>query len=536
MTERVDVAVLGGALAGSATALLLRRRHPGLRVMIIERSPRFDRKVGESTVEISSYFLTRVLRLTDHLAREHLPKQGLRYWFHNGRVRTLRDASEVGASQSSRFPTYQVDRAVLDEHVLGLAVEAGALLRRPAKVTEVRLPDEEGGGPGLVRIESEDGDQEIRAGWIIDASGRSAVVARRRDWLHPIDDHPISATWSRFRGVKDLDGLEVAGNDPDSPFARATTTSRRLATNHFNGWGYWIWFIPLRGGETSIGAVWDRRLVSPDGRGGAERLRWFLESNPLTAELTADAEPLPDDDRSFVHLPYTVDRVAGRGWALVGDAAGFLDPFYSPGLDQLAFSVSWAAELVGRSLDPDWKDEADAALEDHNRRYAKYFEGLHRAVYRDKYPLMGDYDTLSAAFLMDTALYYFFALLPVVRASRRLLTPPFYIDYSEVAARFMRFYQDRLATIARRKLALGVYGNRNAGRRPRLPGFSLGWDSVRMLARGVALWIRAEAEHAWTFISRPRPLRGGMPVAPAARKAPAPGEGRPPGSPWSLTS
>lgn len=52
-----DVVVCGGSLAGSATALLLLRSMPGLRVAILEKSMRFPRRVGEATVEISGYFL-----------------------------------------------------------------------------------------------------------------------------------------------------------------------------------------------------------------------------------------------------------------------------------------------------------------------------------------------------------------------------------------------------------------------------------------------------------------------------------------------
>lgn len=69
-----DVIVMGGALAGSATACLLLRKNPELRVLILERSERFTRRVGESTVEISAYFLGRVLGLTDHLLEKHIPK------------------------------------------------------------------------------------------------------------------------------------------------------------------------------------------------------------------------------------------------------------------------------------------------------------------------------------------------------------------------------------------------------------------------------------------------------------------------------
>ena len=76
-----DVAVIGGAFSGASTALLLKRRNPAWRVVILEKSAEFDRKVGESTTEVSSCFLTRVLGLTSYLGHHQLPKQGLRMWF-----------------------------------------------------------------------------------------------------------------------------------------------------------------------------------------------------------------------------------------------------------------------------------------------------------------------------------------------------------------------------------------------------------------------------------------------------------------------
>src|SRR5271156_2701159 len=93
-----DVIILGGALAGASTALLLRRRNPRWRILIIEKSDQLGRRgggapggrggqrgrrVGESTVETSAYFLGRVLGLTEHLNERHLVKQGMRFWFCN---------------------------------------------------------------------------------------------------------------------------------------------------------------------------------------------------------------------------------------------------------------------------------------------------------------------------------------------------------------------------------------------------------------------------------------------------------------------
>jgi flavin-dependent dehydrogenase len=518
---RYDVVILGGALAGASTALLLRRQKPELRVLLLERKMAFDWKVGESTVETSTYFLTRILRLYDHLSREQLSKHGLRYWFHNGDVKTLREASEAGPNQIPRIPGFQVDRAKLDEHVLRQAVQEGAELWRPAKIVEVTLPEESGTAESTIKVEKGDQTVEVKAGWVVDASGRSAIVGRRRGWLHPLEEHPTSAAWARFRGVTDLDSYEISG-EPDTPFGRYSISSRRLATNHFNGYGYWIWFIPLHGGETSIGAVWDKRMVQPEGSTAEERLNWFLQGNPLTRDLVKNARPVEGDLWTYNHLPYLMDKAVGKGWSLVGDAAGFLDPFYSPGIDQISFSVSWTLELIKRwSMRPD-PMEFEKQLEEHNVLYQQYMKGLFTTIYKDKYALMGDYDTMMTAFLMDTALYYVFVASPLYRkGSMRLLQPPFYPKHSNYAFQAIRFYQSRLVTIANRKLKLGIYGNRNAGRRPTYAGFTLKWGTTYMLFFGVMRWLRAEWENAWSYLWKPRPLKQGMP---GPMRIPAPEE------------
>ena len=72
MIPEFDVAIVGGAFSGAATGLLLKRRLPEARILIIEKATEFDRKVGESTTEVSSCFLTRILGLTNYLGHEQL--------------------------------------------------------------------------------------------------------------------------------------------------------------------------------------------------------------------------------------------------------------------------------------------------------------------------------------------------------------------------------------------------------------------------------------------------------------------------------
>ncbi|HEX7614484.1 MAG TPA: tryptophan 7-halogenase [Thermoanaerobaculia bacterium] len=512
-----DVVVIGGAISGASTAVLLHRRMPELKILVVEKAPAFDWKVGESTVEISSYFLTRELKIYDHLSREQLPKQAFRYWFNNEKVSCLREASETGPTQLARTPSFQIDRSKLDEHVLNLAAAEGSDVWRPAKVLDVALGGEAG---NTLTVEKADGSRlAVKCKWVVDATGRQAMLARKRGGVKPIETHPTAAIWVRYDGVKDMDGPEVVGTDSADPFHRPVIASRRLATNHFTGWGYWIWFIPLQGGETSVGLVWDTRLVQPEGATPLEKLTRFLDANPLTKELLTHATPAPGDCRMYGNLPYFVDSFIGPGWTCVGDAGGFLDPFYSPGLDQMAFSVYSRVGLIQKALSGAPTDERTAEMakeyELHNKRYTRFMTFFYEAIFRDKYHVMGDYDTMTTVFLMDTSLYYLAAIIPVYRwSSERLGIPPYYQDGSEIAFYPMRFYNRRLVAIAKRKKELGIYGNHNAGRRPGLVGFSLRGASWVMLGHGLVRWAKAEIANAWTYLVKPTPIGGPVPDLP----------------------
>src|SRR6476659_9458932 len=137
--DRYDVIILGGAFSGASTAILLRRDHPQLRVLIVEKAEAFVAKVGEATTEMSAMFLTRRLAMWHHLESEQLPKEGLRYWFSNDKVTGHVNATESGAVIRSAVPSFQLRRDAMDEHLLATAVKEGAELVRPAKALNVEL-------------------------------------------------------------------------------------------------------------------------------------------------------------------------------------------------------------------------------------------------------------------------------------------------------------------------------------------------------------------------------------------------------------
>jgi 2-polyprenyl-6-methoxyphenol hydroxylase-like FAD-dependent oxidoreductase len=171
-----DVVVIGGALSGAATATLLLRRNPALRLLIVEKSAQLSRRVGEATVEISAYFMGRVLGLTQYLNESHLVKQGLRFWFKNDDVKSVAEASEVGGLYQVRLPSYQLDRATFDEEVLRRACAAGAKLLRPATVAKVELKP---GELQTLTLRHNERMETVRTRWIVDASGELPFLRAR---------------------------------------------------------------------------------------------------------------------------------------------------------------------------------------------------------------------------------------------------------------------------------------------------------------------------------------------------------------------
>src|ERR1044072_1270877 len=268
MDSDYDVVIVGGAFSGAATALLLKRKHPSARVLIIEKAAEFDRKVGESTTELSSCYMTRLLGLTHHLGHHQLAKQGLRMWFANRPDQPFDDCVELGAKYQARLPTFQVDRSTLDQAMLEMAVEAGCELARPAKVSSIELEPNR----SYVTYRTYETEQRILTRWLVDASGRAALLARKLGNFHQNIEHPINAVWARFTGVKDWDSYEWREKFRD--YANAWRTSRNWATNHLMGHGWWCWIIPLKGGDVSAGIVYDSRIFTlPEGANLSERVR-----------------------------------------------------------------------------------------------------------------------------------------------------------------------------------------------------------------------------------------------------------------------
>ena len=132
----------------------------------------------------------------------------------------------------------------------------------------------------------------------------------------------------------------------------------------------------------------------------------------MAAELLEGASMKAEDLRTYSNLAYVTRQYMGEGWALLGDAAAFLDPYYSPGLDHASFTAEATVEIVKAQTAG---EDVAARIAEHNETFLRSYYRFFQSIYKDKYFYMGEHDLLSASFLIETAQYYIFVVIPAYR-------------------------------------------------------------------------------------------------------------------------
>lgn len=406
--KKVDVAILGGGLAANLLARQLRRTLPDVSIAIFERDEDRSFKVGESSVEIASNFFLRKLGLSTYLYDEQLPKNGLRFFFDTPQKDAeLTQMSEVGSDMLPRFPTFQLDRARLEADLMAMNRADGVDVRTGVTVRELDLKqgteDARAHRHGFV-VEAADGAREAwRARWVVDASGRAQLISRKRD-LRVHEPHGCGAVWGRFTHVTDMDSLEERAWPGAAAWrARVRHTARVLSTNHFCYRGYWIWFIPIARGVTSLGVVGE--VFEPWMR-DEEGFWKFLRQHRAVASLIEKAEMI--DVGHFARYTYGTKQFwdGAERWAMIGEAAAFSDPFYSPGSDYIAIESDMITDMIRRDLA---EGESDAELAERSRLYDEFMRFRYEAtmkLYREQYPALGSFETMRLKWNFDISCYY----------------------------------------------------------------------------------------------------------------------------------
>ena len=312
---RVDALIVGAGPAGSALAAALARA--GARVVLVERA-RHPRP--KACAEYASP------RIIEELERIGLPPTA---WSADA-VR-LAGIQLVAGSRTARIGyadgqgprhAWGVDRRAFDERLARHAADCGADLRENTRL--VRLLTN-GRVNGAILRGADGTETSVEADLVVGADGVRSTTARLVGVERPVRFPRRLGLVAHHEGVAAL-------------------------TDHGEmhvGPGYYVGLAPTPGGELNVGMA-----LPMGGRATAtERFDAAIAGLPAVAERLTDSARLTPI-RGAAPIGHRVADVAGPGWLLIGDAAGFIDPFTGEGIHRALRSARAASDAIVAGGDP----------------------------------------------------------------------------------------------------------------------------------------------------------------------------------------
>ncbi|MFN8277980.1 MAG: FAD-dependent monooxygenase [Chitinophagales bacterium] len=399
MKTDYDLIIAGGGLSGLALSIQIKRERPETSILILEKSqeaaPTAAHKVGESTVELGSYYLRHVLGLKDYLEAHELPKHGLRFFFKSHNKKDITSRVELGPRKWLVVPSHQLDRGTLENYMAKHTQEMGNTLIRGAHVKDIEF-----GTVNSVTYKKGEVMHTVTGRWVADAASRASLIKKKLDFLATTEHH-ANAVWWRLKGVIDVDHW----SEDTSWRNQLAPKLRYLSTVHFMDKGYWLWIIPLGSKNTSIGIVADPAIHPLNTFNTYEKaLEWLKVNEPLAYEKLAPETPNLLDFLQLKHYSHHTGRVfsAKERWGVTGEAGAFLDPLYSPGTDFISMCNTWLSDLIMKDLDG---EDIELRAKVYEQAYLTQVNNW-LPVYLDKYTLMGNTQIMVFKIFWDWAVYW----------------------------------------------------------------------------------------------------------------------------------
>jgi geranylgeranyl reductase family protein len=338
---QTDVLVVGAGPAGSAAAAWAARA--GADVVLADAAvfPR-DKTCGDGLTPRAIAELQR-LGLEDWL-RAHTVNRGLRA---HGFGQTLLLPWPGPGESGTGLPAWgsAVARTELDDHLRTTAIKAGAVAVDGARAVDVRL---EGDRVAAVVFRTAAGTVEIACRRLVVADGVRSPLGKL-----------LGREWHRDTVYGVAGRSYVASEMSDDPWISSHLELRGEDGDILSGYG---WIFPLGTGEVNLGVGTLATAKRPANVAIKPLMAHYAEQRRADFRLSGD---LRAPTSALLPMGGAVSHVAGRNWALIGDAAACVNPLNGEGIDYGLETGRLVAEVLAEQPDADLGTTWPALLSDH---------------------------------------------------------------------------------------------------------------------------------------------------------------------------
>ncbi|QYA26382.1 NAD(P)/FAD-dependent oxidoreductase [Gramella sp. MT6] len=328
-----DIVIIGAGPSGSVAAGYLEKMDTSVLVIEKQKFPRFS--IGESLIPRCMDNFEEAGFLNILKTKGFQKKFGARF-IKKEMVAEFDFSKKFGEGWDW---TWQVPRAEFDKVLTDDLISRGIDIRFETEVISITYKNELW---TIKTINSQAEEAEIKCKFIIDSSGNGRVLAKELDLEAPPKIYDHSSIFTHIEETSRPVGIEGE-----------QITFEVLDTET------WFWYIPFSNGNSSLGFVgpniWFEQF---DGDPEENFRNMLMKTDYYNGRF--DEYPFKFKPVRFNNISRNVKYIHGKGFALTGNSAEFLDPVFSSGVAFATESGLLAAKLAYRELQGekiDWKSE-----------------------------------------------------------------------------------------------------------------------------------------------------------------------------------